>query len=250
MDWSRKGTQPGVAQSKKEILVGLIRQARAYRFCGPTDDPDEITAVTSGYHYIVTMLKRLAAPLLPRPEADRLNSISVTIDDIYSAQEARPEIAALLPDIEIALAGVDDNLLKVSTADTTPFPSGETETKNKYGADRWEDIEIVLLSDLRLQFKIGDDWGESLNYADMGFQDRRTEKPNLAWKTLQMLAKEGGAITSTPTAREWVKLEKRIQEIRKVLKQYFNLSDDPLLYIDNVGYRTRFKLTVSKSFET
>lgn len=35
--------------SKKEILGELIRDARTFRFCGPSDDPDEQTAVTSGW---------------------------------------------------------------------------------------------------------------------------------------------------------------------------------------------------------
>jgi hypothetical protein len=37
-----------MATAKKEIIANLIEQAQSFRFCGPSDDPDEQTAVTSG----------------------------------------------------------------------------------------------------------------------------------------------------------------------------------------------------------
>jgi hypothetical protein len=89
--------------TKYEPIAQLIDAARTFRFCGPSDDPDKQTAVTAGYHYLVTQLKRRAGHLLPEAEQLRLNSIEVEIDNIYSVYEARAEIDALLPDIENAL---------------------------------------------------------------------------------------------------------------------------------------------------
>jgi len=97
-----------VRQSRKELLQDLIAEAREFRFCGPSDDPDEITNVTSGYMYLVVQLKRLAGPLLPYAAARRLADINVTIDDLYSAYEAKAEIDALLPDIEDAAEYADE----------------------------------------------------------------------------------------------------------------------------------------------
>ena len=57
--------------TKKEIIANLIDQAQSFRFCGPSDDPDEQTAVTSGYRYLVVQFKRLAGPLLPEEPASR-----------------------------------------------------------------------------------------------------------------------------------------------------------------------------------
>jgi hypothetical protein len=99
--------------SKKDRLAALIKEARVFRFCGPSEDPEEQTAVTTGYRYLLVQLKRLAGPLLPEAEATRLNSIEVSIDDIYSAYDARAEVDALLPDIEAALQRADDSAFSV-----------------------------------------------------------------------------------------------------------------------------------------
>ena len=102
-----------MSPSKKELITRLIREARKFRFCGPSDDPDEQTAVTTGYHYLVVQFKHLAGPILPAAGASRLNSIGVEFDDIYSAYKARAELDALLPDIESALEVLDDNLIMI-----------------------------------------------------------------------------------------------------------------------------------------
>lgn len=96
-------------KKRKEIITDLIEEARRFRFCGPSDDPDEQTAVTSGYRYLVTQFKRLAAPVLTSPSVARLNAIEVEIDNLYSAYDARAELDALLPEIETALERLDDD---------------------------------------------------------------------------------------------------------------------------------------------
>jgi hypothetical protein len=98
-----------VANAKrKEIVAGLINDARRFQFCGPSDDPDEQTAVTAGYRHLVTQFKRLAGPLLPSASGSRLNDIAVEINDLYSAYDAKAEIDALLPEIEAAIERLDD----------------------------------------------------------------------------------------------------------------------------------------------
>lgn len=99
----------GTNKKRKEILAGLIADARKFRFCGPSDDPDEQTAVTAGYRYIVVQFKRLAGPILPPASASHLNAIEVEVNNIYSAYDAKAELDALLPDIEGALERLDDH---------------------------------------------------------------------------------------------------------------------------------------------
>ncbi len=97
----------GLNQKKRDMIAELIESARKFRFCGPSDDPDEQTAVTEGYRYLTIQLKRLAGPILPHPAAAQLAAVNVEVNDIYSAYEARAEIDALLPDIEEALDNLD-----------------------------------------------------------------------------------------------------------------------------------------------
>ena len=108
-----------LGQKKKEAIANTIEHLRAFRFCGPSDDPDEISAVTAGYRSWVIQLKRLAAPLLSTSDQKRLLAIEVEADNIYSAYDASAEIEALLPDIESAL---EPDLPKVSKGKPIPVP--------------------------------------------------------------------------------------------------------------------------------
>ncbi len=92
-----------MASVREESITQLIDELRNFRFCGPSDDPDEQTAVTSGYQYLATRLRREAVLLLSEAEQNRLNSIHIEIDNLYSAYEAKAEIDALLPVIETAM---------------------------------------------------------------------------------------------------------------------------------------------------
>jgi hypothetical protein len=104
-----------MSMSKKRIIEDLIERARNFRFCGPSDDPDEQTAVTSAYRYLVIQFKRLAGPTLPEAAASRLDAIDVEINDLYSAFNAKAELDALLPDIEATLEFLDEAGTPVTT---------------------------------------------------------------------------------------------------------------------------------------
>jgi hypothetical protein len=109
--------------SKKEQVHRIISQIRGFRFCGPSDDPDEITNVTSGFRYLTVQLKRITAPLLPDTIARRLETIDVEFNNIYSAYDAKAEIDAMLPDIEQVLDNLDDEAVGTATGSWLVDPS-------------------------------------------------------------------------------------------------------------------------------
>jgi hypothetical protein len=113
----------------------------------------------------------------------------------------------------------------------------------------WEEIEIRFLSEERVQIIAGSET-TTLNYAEFGFEDGRSEKPNLAWIALRSLATLGGTISQPNSGQDWSSVEKRMQEIRKVLRTHFSLSDDPLPFVEDVGYRACFKISLAQSFES
>src|ERR1039457_1164512 len=92
-----------LSTAKREIISTTIAQVRKFQFCGPSDDPDEQTAVTAGYRHLVIQLQRLAGPMLPDDVASRLNALDVEINNLYSAYDASSEVEAILPDIESSL---------------------------------------------------------------------------------------------------------------------------------------------------
>jgi hypothetical protein len=113
-------------KSKKEIITSLVESAQQFRFCGPSDDPDEQTSVTAGYRHLVIQLKRLAGPILPQAIAARLDAIDVEINNLFSAYDAHSEIEALVPDIEAALELLGDDGKRI-TSEITPRLSEKLE---------------------------------------------------------------------------------------------------------------------------
>jgi hypothetical protein len=87
-----------------------MENAESFRMCGPSDDPEEQTAVTAGYKYLVTQFQNLVAPILPAEQAALLRTIKVQIDDVYSMYDAHATLDSLMFDIEEALDALDDPL--------------------------------------------------------------------------------------------------------------------------------------------
>ena len=110
----------------------------------------------------------------------------------------------------------------------------------------WDAIEISFLSDERVQIRNGAN-RETLNYAEFGFQDARNGKPNRAWEALRVLAAQRGIIGDAATVGKWPEFEKRVQEIRKVLRKHFGISADPIPFVEveGTGYQVLFKISCS-----
>ena len=80
------------------------------------------------------------------------------------------------------------------------------------------------------------------SYADMGFADGRTNKPNMQWGFLLLLAKNGGSLTTgDPKAND--KYKKHKQLLADALKGYFSMDTDPFkTYEKNDGYVIKMTL--------
>jgi hypothetical protein len=117
-------------------------------------------------------------------------------------------------------------------------------------APTWEDLEIRFLSDERVQITVGDRT-ETRNYAETGFLDTRTDKPNLAWGMLRCFAENHGVLRDAKTAgARWVQVEKRVQEIRKQLRRIHDAPGDPLPLVRGAGYQARFRIRCTRSYST
>jgi hypothetical protein len=119
------------------------------------------------------------------------------------------------------------------------------------GATDWQAIEIVFLSDFRVQIRINGKQTPPVNYAELGFADGRSENPNKAWLILRFLAENRGILKDGRTVGEpWPKVEKRNQEIRRVLREIFGISSDPLPFVKGGGYQAVFKIRCGHSYYT
>jgi hypothetical protein len=116
-------------------------------------------------------------------------------------------------------------------------------------AQRWEDVCITFLSEERVQIWIANQ-PETCNYAEIGFADRRSGKPDKSSAVVRFLAQNGGLVPTTGRAgKDWAALEKQIERTKKVLKNYFGISDDPLPFEKGVGYQLRCKIECAPWFD-
>jgi hypothetical protein len=139
-----------------------------------------------------------------------------------------------------------ENASKVSprrAVGRTPPASART------GAQSWMEIQIEFISEERVQI-----WfqGEptTVNYEEMGFCDRRNGRPNRCWSLLRLLAQHQGTIpVAGRRSTDWPAIEKRVQQIRKLLQSHFGISQDPLPFEKRVGYQLRCQIKFGSSFD-
>jgi hypothetical protein len=128
-------------------------------------------------------------------------------------------------------------------------PQDKRYPRSTLQATGWDDLEIWLLSDFKVEIQIGQKL-EVCNFADLGLQDRRTQKPNAAWLALRLLAEGKGNIPIAADARPWVKRGTSVQRLRAFLRHFFNLSEDPLPFAEGNGYRARFTIGRRPSYDS
>src|ERR1019366_3330445 len=180
------------------------------------------------------------------PDASGCVLIVMAITCFWGASRNRaissPE--PVLPPLSPAQEGPVAEAQGVRGVDMPAQPSGAE-------AVTWDAIEISFLSDERVQIRNGAN-RETLNYAEFGFQDARNGKPNRAWEALRVLAAQRGIIGDAATVGKWPEFEKRVQEIRKVLRKHFGISADPIPFVEveGTGYQVLFKISCSPSFHT
>ena len=194
-----------------------------------------------------TQVPSLSQPIAPTPphaspaSSAPLGSLSAGADEpVTPVWSSAPE--PVLPLLSPAQECPEREALGVSRADMPTHPRAEAAT--------WDTIEISFLSDERVQIRHGVT-SETRNYAEFGFADGRSGKPNQAWVTLRALAEQGGIIRDTAkTGRTWPKVEKRMQEIRRVFRKHFGISADPIPFVEGTGYEAHFKINCRSSYHT
>ena len=148
------------------------------------------------------------------------------------------------------------NPAEQNISEPEPRPMEATNERAGAGSDRraanWEDVQVRFLSDKSVQVYVEHRAGPRYNFAELGFEDGRTHNPNKAWNVLKRLAELKGIIrTEKEAGMEWRKLEKQMQEIRKLLRRHFSsIPVDPLPFVKKTGYRARFSICCSPSYDT
>ncbi|MDI6733384.1 MAG: hypothetical protein QME51_04595 [Planctomycetota bacterium] len=116
---------------------------------------------------------------------------------------------------------------------TFPTPAGT----------KWGEITIQFVSNDSVKISVKGIAPQRFTFAEMGFKDRRKgDLPNKLWEILKYLAKEKGSLSWDSDKAE-PKLQQNISRLRRQLKRFFVLKDDPFLSYKQVGkWKTKFKI--------
>jgi hypothetical protein len=178
-------------------------------------------------------LMLLSAP----PAADRLvqqiNSIPLVTGGMGDIVEMRDDLMAvelgLMELLKLLGSPESRQGLRLSLPKQTP----------------WDQITIEFLSEHVFTVVAPGFQKIPLNYADAGFEDKRTGKhragkPNTAWELLRILAEHGSVQRRSDDPQA---VEKPISDLRKRLRRLLGLDGDPFFsYRSGRCYRPRFKL--------
>ena len=105
----------------------------------------------------------------------------------------------------------------------------------------WKDISIRFISEEEVHIKAGK-FSKVANFIEMGFRNKRTNRPDSQWLFLKILAKNQGELSwnDSNTTDSGKKMK---QLLANNLKAYFGLDKDPFLpYRSIKKYKVRFGL--------
>jgi hypothetical protein len=106
----------------------------------------------------------------------------------------------------------------------------------------WGDVSIIFISDESVEIRAREPLGVK-NFIELGFKDKRSNKPNLQWVLLKAIAQVDGKLSWKNTEELPVSWKPHIKMLRKRLRRLFRIEEDPLFpYKRGEGYRTKFKI--------
>ncbi len=110
---------------------------------------------------------------------------------------------------------------------------------------KWSDISIRFINGADVDVEVkGHPY--TLNYKDMGFEDKRKRMPNEQWKFLEALSGLNGEVAWQDSIAD-DKLKKKKQKLSDSLKVFFNIDEDPFEdYRKEKMYRIKIHLYLDK----
>ena len=116
-------------------------------------------------------------------------------------------------------AGLSKTFAIDPTAPPKDAPEGITaEIPQKQGNPGvvWEDL-VFQINDHHITETRAAGESETYGYAEFGFQDKRTGKPNQQWAVLLVLGTAGRMPDDARHGNEWMAIAKRVERVRKTL---------------------------------
>jgi len=114
----------------------------------------------------------------------------------------------------------------------------------------WGDISMRFIDKECLYIKAGGKSLGNINFAVLGFENKKNGKPDIVWLTLFILGQLDGEIsweTKGRSEEDASKVKKNISILRRRLKNLFGISGDPFYpYNKEKAYKTKFIISADK----
>jgi hypothetical protein len=105
----------------------------------------------------------------------------------------------------------------------------------------WESLSIQFLDGHLVKVSYPGMKSQKFDYKDMGFMNTKTNKPDLKWTLLQVIAQHGGALTKSNWNKKFGRNVK--YELNEGLKKFFGMDSNPIPhYTKKNGYQPLFLL--------
>lgn len=120
--------------------------------------------------------------------------------------------------------------------------AGEAAPKTLPKNLRWSEVTLRFLDGHTVSVAARD-YKVRLSFAEMGFEDKRTKRPDVQWRLLETFAADHGRLTwETRGARP--QLKKAVQRLAKDLKAFFRIDEPPFVYRKDLkGWEAAFSLS-------
>jgi len=110
----------------------------------------------------------------------------------------------------------------------------------------WEEVSMAFVSDQEIKVKARDQL-KKFKFDQIGFEDKRSGKPNRLWFFLQVFAAIGGQLSwqdLSSTGMTANQVQSNVKRLRKILRNFMEIEDDPFEpYYKVKAYQTRFTIT-------
>jgi hypothetical protein len=101
-----KAAQAGTSlreDSRRTRLRELLDGLSTLHMCGPSDDPDEQTAVMESYRYLLINIRLLCKGIMPSDVYTELYAVPTKIESIYDVYESKAHLDAVCVDVRTEL---------------------------------------------------------------------------------------------------------------------------------------------------
>jgi hypothetical protein len=119
--------------SRTTKLLELAEQIDVFKFCSPSDDPDEQDAVVYGFKHLAKRFIGYARKIQNQSIQDSLKALNTDIDDIYGALDLHADLQVIIDDLrELLTHPIEWSAIETEFIDSSIIENLQQAKSKKY----------------------------------------------------------------------------------------------------------------------